>query len=132
MYAADSPPLPLFPDHPQPLLLDGAMGTMLQKMGLRPGEQPELWNVTHPERLFKVHRAYIEAGSEVIYTNTFGANALKLRRTGYSVEQIVTAGVRIAKQAALEQIPEQTSAGQNTIQHSPDEISPAHSPDVSA
>ena len=82
------------------ILLDGAMGTVLQQKGLPPGGQPELLNLTDPELLKGVYRDYIAAGSQVIYANTFGANALKLERTGRSVEEVVTAAVSVAKQAA--------------------------------
>ncbi len=82
------------------LILDGAMGTVLQSRGLPPGGVPELLNLERPELLREVYRDYIAAGSDVIYTNTFGANALKLARTGKSVGEIVTAAVRVAKDAA--------------------------------
>ncbi|MBO4913580.1 MAG: homocysteine S-methyltransferase family protein, partial [Oscillospiraceae bacterium] len=82
------------------LLLDGAMGTVLQSRGLPPGGVPELLNFERPELLREIHREYIAAGSEVIYANTFGANALKLARTGESAERVITAGVRLAKEAA--------------------------------
>ena len=85
------------------LLLDGAMGTVLQQKGLAPGDAPELLNLSHPEWLSEIYRSYIAAGSRVIYTNTFGANALKLSRTGKSVEEIVSAAVRIAKEAVQQE-----------------------------
>ena len=81
------------------LILDGAMGTVLQQNGLPPGGQPELLNLTRPELIASVHRAYAEAGSQVVYSNTFGASAQKLARTGHSVEEIVHAGVRLAREA---------------------------------
>ena len=81
------------------ILMDGAMGTMLQSRGLPPGECPEVWNITQPQQVERVHREYLDAGSEIICTNTFGANALKLERTGYSVREIVQAGVECAKAA---------------------------------
>ncbi len=56
------------------LCMDGGMGTLLQAAGLGPGEQPERWNLTHPEVVRDIHRAYLEAGSRIITTNTFGAN----------------------------------------------------------
>ena len=84
------------------LILDGAMGTVLQQRGLPPGGQPELLNLTDPALLDSVYREYIAAGSQVIYANTFGANGLKLRRTGHSVEEVVTAAIRVAKAAAAE------------------------------
>ncbi|MBE6995853.1 MAG: homocysteine methyltransferase, partial [Ruminococcaceae bacterium] len=76
------------------------MGTVLQQRGLPPGGQPELLNLTDPALLRSVYRDYIAAGSQVIYANTFGANALKLRHTGYGVEEIVTAAVSVAREAA--------------------------------
>ena len=83
-----------------PLLLDGAMGTMLHKAGLKPGELPELLNLTSPERIRDIHRAYIEAGSRVIYANTFGANRLKLEKRGIDTAEVVRAGIRAAREAA--------------------------------
>ena len=82
------------------IILDGAMGTMLQAQGLKPGERPELWNITHPEVIKGVHTAYIEAGSNCIYANTFCANRLKLEGTGYNVSDVVKAGISIANEAA--------------------------------
>ena len=82
------------------VILDGAMGTVLQQRGLPPGGVPELLNLTDPELLASIHREYIAAGSQVVYANTFGANALKLGRTGKTVEEIVSAAVSIAKRAA--------------------------------
>ncbi len=79
--------------------LDGAMGTMLQKSGLKLGERPELLCLTHPETVENIHRMYLDAGSEIIYANTFGANAHKLDGTGHSVEEVVSAAVRTAKRA---------------------------------
>ena len=78
-------------DISQIALLDGAMGTMLQKSGLKPGEIPELKNIEHPAMIAAVHRAYIDAGSQVVYANTFGANRRKLKKTGYSVAEVVSA-----------------------------------------
>ena len=79
--------------------LDGAMGTMLQARGLKTGEIPELLNLTSPQTLVEIHREYIEAGSDIVYANTFGANRYKLEGCGYSVEEIITAGIKNAKQA---------------------------------
>ena len=76
------------------LILDGGMGTMLQARGLPPGGQPELWNLTHPDVIEAVQREYVSAGSRVLYTNTFGANALKLRRSGVTVREVVTAATQ--------------------------------------
>ena len=86
----------------RPLILDGGMGTMLQKSGLKPGQIPELLNITDPDMIRAVHRAYLKAGSQVIYSNTFGANRMKMEKTGYTVAEIVGAGVRIAKECAAE------------------------------
>lgn len=82
------------------VILDGAMGTVLQQRGLPPGGQPELLNLTDPELMDSIYREYIAAGSQVLYANTFGANALKLGRTGHSVEEVVGAAVAVAKRAA--------------------------------
>ncbi|MBQ9720865.1 MAG: homocysteine S-methyltransferase family protein, partial [Oscillospiraceae bacterium] len=82
------------------MILDGAMGTVLQNRGLKPGGVPELLNLERPELLRGVYRDYIDAGSDVIYANTFGANALKLSRTGKSVAEIVSAAIRLAGEAA--------------------------------
>ena len=59
------------------VILDGGMGTLLQKSGLKPGELPELWNIDHPDIITEIHKAYFDAGSNVVNTNTFGANPLK-------------------------------------------------------
>ncbi len=66
----------------KPILLDGAMGTMLFAAGLESGNSPEEWNVLHPDRVRKIHRAYIEAGSQVILTNTFGGSVVRLGSHG--------------------------------------------------
>ena len=82
------------------LILDGAMGTVLQQRGLPPGGKPDLLNLTDPDLLRSIYREYIEAGSQVINANTFGTNALKLDSTGYDVDQVVSAAIAIAKEAA--------------------------------
>lgn len=81
-------------------LLDGAMGTVLQQKGLPPGGQPELLNLTNPDLIRSVHREYFEAGSQIVYANTFGANALKLEGTGYTGQEVITAGIHLAKAEA--------------------------------
>ena len=78
------------------LLFDGGMGTMLQARGLQAGELPELLNLTHPEEIAAIHRVYVEAGSEVVTTNTFGANRLKLGDAA-TVDEIFAAAVRCAR-----------------------------------
>ncbi len=80
-------------------ILDGAMGTQLQARGLQPGEIPELWNVTHPADIRAIHEAYLAAGADIIYTNTFGANRAKYHGDE-PLEKIIRAGVTLAKAAA--------------------------------
>ena len=82
------------------LFFDGGMGTLLQEKGLAPGELPETWNITHPEIITEIHRAYIEAGSDIVLTNTFGANALKFHNSDYDLPDIVRAAVSHVKEAA--------------------------------
>lgn len=89
-----------FWDGDAPLLLDGAMGTMLQRRGMKPGAQPELLNLSDPALIAAVHRDYLEAGSRVLYSNTFGANAHKLRKSGKRVREVISAGIEIAKREA--------------------------------
>ncbi|MGO9863942.1 MAG: homocysteine S-methyltransferase family protein [Terriglobales bacterium] len=79
------------------LITDGAWGTELQARGLEPGAAADIWNLTHPERVEAVARAYVEAGSEVILTNTFRANAVAMEG---DLEAINRAGVEISKRAA--------------------------------
>ncbi len=81
------------------VILDGGMGTQLQANGLRTGECPELFSITHPEIVRKIHRSYIDAGSMIVYSNTFGANRYKLAECGYSVREVVEASIRVAKSA---------------------------------
>ncbi len=81
------------------LFFDGAVGTILQKNGLQTGEQPELWNLTQPQFIRDIHEQYLDAGCNILKTNTFGANAIKLKGTSYSVSQVVSQAVRIAKTA---------------------------------
>ena len=81
-------------------IFDGGMGTLLQERGLQPGELPETWNLLHAEEIREIHRKYIEAGSDIVLTNTFGANALKFHDDAYSLEEIVNAAVGHVKAAA--------------------------------
>jgi methionine synthase I (cobalamin-dependent) len=74
----DMNPLQKLLETGQPILLDGAMGTMLMEAGLEQGDPPEEWNVIHPDRIRAVHRSYIEAGSRVILTNSFGGTRFRL------------------------------------------------------
>ena len=80
------------------LLFDGGMGTMLQAAGLAAGELPELLCLTNPDEIRAVHAAYVEAGAEVVTTNTFGANARKLGDAA-TVEDVFCAAVRCARDA---------------------------------
>ena len=78
------------------LFFDGGTGTLLQAQGLRGGELPETWNITHADEIQSIHRAYLDAGSDIINTNTFGANALKFPD---NLREIVEAAVSNAKEA---------------------------------
>ncbi len=80
------------------LFLDGGMGTLLQERGLGPGELPERWNITHPEEIVNIHRRYYDGGSNVVNTNTFGANSLKFGSE--ELEQIIRAAIDNARTAA--------------------------------
>ncbi|MGN1383537.1 MAG: homocysteine S-methyltransferase family protein, partial [Eubacterium sp.] len=84
----------------QVIILDGAMGTELQQRGLKTGENPEVFAMQHPEILSSIHQNYIDAGSRVIYSCTFGANRRKLEGTGHSVSEVITENIKIAKAAA--------------------------------
>jgi 5-methyltetrahydrofolate--homocysteine methyltransferase len=88
--------------HTSPILLDGGWGTQLQTRGLQPGECPDAWNLSHPDAVEAVARAYVAAGSAVILTNTFGANHLTLARHGLAakMEEINRRGVEISRHAA--------------------------------
>jgi methionine synthase I (cobalamin-dependent) len=85
-----------------PVLTDGAWGTQLQARGLAPGDVPDLWNLTHPDKVSEVARGYVAAGSQVILTNTFGANRFRLAEGGAAdkVTEINEAGARISREAA--------------------------------
>jgi len=85
----------------RPLLLDGAMGTMLQAYGLKSGECSEGWNISHPQVVQKIYQEYIKAGADVILTNTFGANRIKLSSFNKQndITEINKSAVKIAKEA---------------------------------
>ena len=82
------------------LYLDGGMGTLLQTQGLSVGELPERWNITHPDAITEIHRAYFDAGSNVVNTNTFGANCLKFEMD--ELDAIIGAAISNARRAANE------------------------------
>lgn len=80
------------------LFLDGGMGTLLQAKGLKPGESPERWNLSNPEAIIEIHKDYYDAGTNVVNTNTFGANILHFDRS--ELEEIIKASIENAKEAA--------------------------------
>ena len=84
------------------LIFDGAMGTMLQKEGLPIGDNPEIFGMKNPDKLLKIHKKYLEAGSNVLTTNTFGCNELKVTKLGYTVEEVIDNAIKVAKQAIEE------------------------------
>ena len=84
------------------LFFDGAMGTMLQAHGLKAGAFPETYNLTHPDVVLAIHKAYVEAGSDVVTANTFGANPFKMK--GLDVGAIITRGVEIAKASGAKKV----------------------------
>ncbi|MGN1030434.1 MAG: homocysteine S-methyltransferase family protein, partial [Butyricicoccaceae bacterium] len=79
------------------LVLDGAMGTMLQNAGMEAGALPELYNLTNPELITSIHRQYVEAGSDMVLTCTFGANEKKAAGCGHEIEELITAAVNNAR-----------------------------------
>ena len=84
-------------DNSRMIYLDGAMGTMLQRSGLKMGEKPEVFGMLHPDVVKEIHLKYIRSGSDVIYANTFGANSHKYEGSGYDVEEVILANVRTAR-----------------------------------
>lgn len=82
------------------VFLDGGMGTLLQARGLKPGEAPEGWSITHPDAITAIHRAYYDAGSNLVLTNTFGVNSL--RYSADEIEKLVRASVDCARRALEE------------------------------
>ncbi|MFN2341058.1 MAG: homocysteine S-methyltransferase family protein [Halanaerobium sp.] len=84
------------------ILFDGAMGTVLQQRGLKAGDVPEKLNIEKSEEIKDIHKSYLEAGAEILTTNTFGANALKMDEIDYSVEEVIAAAVENACRAVVE------------------------------
>lgn len=86
------------------LYLDGGTGSILQELGLKPGELPEVWNIERADDIVGVAKQYYEAGSNVVYTNTFGANILKYdgKDGRYSIDEIVSAAVKNTRRASVE------------------------------
>ena len=81
------------------LFFDGGTGTILQKMGLKGGELPETWNLSHPDAIKELYKGYLNAGANIINANTFGANRLHYPD---NLEEIIEAGVKLAKEARIE------------------------------
>lgn len=79
------------------LYFDGAMGTRLQAAGMKPGELPEVWNITHGDVVAEIHASYVKAGANILKSNTFGVNALKMQGSGYTVEEAVLAAFANAR-----------------------------------
>ncbi len=88
-----------FLDSKEFILLDGAMGTLIQKSKAEYKSVPETLNILQPELITSFHKAYVDAGADIVYANTFGANAYKINESGYSVDEIIKAGIRNAKKA---------------------------------
>ena len=109
-----------------PVVTDGAWGTQLQQRGLPVGACPDAWNLDQPERVQQVARAYVEAGSQVILTNTFGANRFVLARHGLEekVAEINRAGVEISKRAAADRALVFASIGPSGVMLMMGEVSP--------
>jgi 5-methyltetrahydrofolate--homocysteine methyltransferase len=84
------------------LIADGATGTILMAAGLPPGTPPELWNLQQPEQILQLHRAYLDAGSQIILTNTFGGSRIKLAAAGLGdrTRELNQAAVALAREAA--------------------------------
>ena len=93
------------------LYFDGAMGTRLQAAGLKPGELPEVWNITHGDVVAEIHASYVRAGANILKSNTFGANALKMKGSGYSVEDVVLAAFKNAR-AAFSRVAEECNVSE--------------------
>lgn len=81
------------------IFFDGAMGTMLQAKGMKMGAIPELLNIEKPEWIIDIHKQYIKAGTDIIYANTFSANSYKLKNCGYTVDEVISAGIQNARKA---------------------------------
>lgn len=71
------------------IFFEGGMGSILQQNGLAPGELPEVWNVEKPEFILNVHREYLKAGCDIVKTNTFGANSIKMEDSGYTAKELI-------------------------------------------
>ncbi|MCC6234154.1 MAG: homocysteine S-methyltransferase family protein [Verrucomicrobiales bacterium] len=117
-----------------PVATDGAWGTQLQAQGLGIGEFPDAWNLTHPERVEAVARAYVDAGSRVILTNTFGSNRVRLAEAGLAegVLEVNRRGVEISRRAAGNRAAVFASIGPTGRMLMAEEITPAELREVFA
>ncbi|HSV32159.1 MAG TPA: homocysteine S-methyltransferase family protein, partial [Atribacteraceae bacterium] len=95
------------------ILFDGAMGTRLQTLGLPPGHPPEEWNLSHPAEVFQVHQEYVDGGSQIIETNTFGANRIRLKRYALAsrIRDLNQEGAHLAREAAGDRVIPAASLG---------------------
>lgn len=95
-----------------PVVADGGMGTMLFSLGLAQGDSPELWNADHPDRIRSVHRGYIEAGAQIILTNSFGGNRIRLGRHDLAgrAAELNAAAARLAR-AEADAVPQPVVVG---------------------
>src|SRR5262245_10718455 len=93
-------------NEPGVIVLDGATGTQLQQMGLPPGMAPELWNLQNPEAVKKHYRAYVEAGSDAILTNSFGGTRprLDMEQTGHLTHDINVAATALAREVSGDEV----------------------------
>lgn len=103
----------LFLTDDKPVIADGGMGTMLFAAGLPRGSSPERWNLERPEHVRRIHREYIEAGAQIVLTNTFGGNRLRLKLHGLDrhVTELNEAGARLARTEADAAVPPVLVAG---------------------
>ena len=97
--------------HDHITILDGAMGTMLQAAGLPLGKYPEALNLTHSADITAIHRAYAQAGAQILYANTFGANRRKLEGSGLSPREVIQAGIACARACRSLLRPDRCAAG---------------------
>ena len=118
----------------RPVVTDGAWGTQIQRRGLEPGGSPDSWNLTHPSEVEQVARSYVEAGSRVILTNTFGASRTMLEGHGleHMAREINRAGAAISRRAAGEKAFVFGSIGPSGRLLVMEEISPGELSDVFA
>jgi 5-methyltetrahydrofolate--homocysteine methyltransferase len=84
------------------LIADGATGTMLMSAGLSPGTPPELWNIERPDQILKLHQSYLDAGSQILLTNTFGGSPIKLGKAGLAdrTGELNLAAARLTRKGA--------------------------------